>query len=274
MDNEKPSVDELEAKRKRLAGGVDEAKSALEVARSTFADAARSDPMAVEALLELGDAVTAAKATVKAAERAVRKCQTDIDGIRYDERMARVTEACVAARDTVQPVVAKWFKDNAGMVDEFVIDTLVITAKREPSGAVTVFAKPSGEHMPQRPASKRGNGERGPRGKRSVSRSRRLDRTQEREFRCPILQALDELGGRAHAHEEVRPLVQSKMDGKLRPDDHAPVPSTGEPRWWVAAKYEKKHMVMESPPLMNPSSPRGWWEITQDGREYLRNGKP
>ena len=67
------------------------------------------------------------------------------------------------------------------------------------------------------------------------------------------------------------------MNGKLKPDDHEPVPSTGEERWWNTAKWERKHMIDERPPLLNPSSARGWWEITQAGREYrkrMRNGTP
>lgn len=109
-----------------------------------------------------------------------------------------------------------------------------------------------------------------------AARRRRLDRTQERDFRLPILQALDEpsqRGGRARV-EEVRPLIERKMQGRLRPDDHEPLPSTGEPRWWNTAKWEAKHMKGEKPSLLNPSSPRGWWEITDAGREYLRRHRP
>ncbi|MGB6895777.1 MAG: winged helix-turn-helix domain-containing protein [Dehalococcoidia bacterium] len=102
-----------------------------------------------------------------------------------------------------------------------------------------------------------------------AARPRRLDRTQERDFRLPILEALDELGGRARA-EDVRPLLERKMEGKLRPDDHGTLPSNGELRWWNSAKYERKHMLRMGPPLLNPSSPRRWWELTDAGREYLR----
>jgi hypothetical protein len=103
-----------------------------------------------------------------------------------------------------------------------------------------------------------------------AARPRRLDRTQERDFQLPILEALVELGGRARVEQEIRPLVERKMQGRLRPDDHEPLPSNGEPRWWNTAKWEAKHMEREEPPLLNPSSPRGWWEITDAGREYVR----
>jgi hypothetical protein len=102
-----------------------------------------------------------------------------------------------------------------------------------------------------------------------AARPKSVDRTQERDFRLPILEALDELGGRARA-EDIRPLLERKMQSKLRPDDHGFLPSNGELRWWNTAKYERKHMVRMRPPLLNSGSPHGWWEITDTGREYLR----
>ena len=164
-----PSIDELEAKSERLANEVLEATSALEVAKSTFADAAKSDPTAVETLLELATAVKAAEATVSTAEKAVSRNQSDIDGIRYDEAMSGVTEATLAAMDAIRPAVEAWFADNSNIVSDFAIDTLVITAKREESGVVTCIAKPTGEAMPKRPTSKRTTGGNGKRGTRNVT---------------------------------------------------------------------------------------------------------
>lgn len=166
-----PSVDELTAKQARLAGDVGEAQAAYDVAKQTFADAAKSDPTAVEALLELSTAVAAAKATVGKAASAVSKTQTDIDGIRYDESMAGVAEASLEVKKDVTKPVTAWFDNYSNMVSDFAIDTLTIVAKREPSGAVTVSVKPSGENMPKRPSTRRatGNGERGPRGTRNVT---------------------------------------------------------------------------------------------------------
>lgn len=166
-----PTVEELEAKTVRLSGDVDTAAKAYDVAKTTFADAAKNDPTAVDTLLELSTAVGVAKSAVSKAQSAVGKCQSDIDGIRYDERMTGVTEASLFAKDSVQGPVDAWFDLNAKMVKEFAIDTLTIVAKREASGAVTVSVKPTGENMPKRPSSKRatGNGERGPRGTRNVT---------------------------------------------------------------------------------------------------------
>lgn len=165
-----PSVDELEAKSSRLAGDVLEAEKATDVAKATFADAAKADPTAIETLLELATAVKAAEATVSKAQNAAKGNLTAIDGIRYDEAMAGVTGATLSIRDNVEPRIAAWFKDNAKLCGEFAIDTLTIVAKREPSGAVTISVKPTGEAMPKRPSTRKatGNG-RGPRGTRNVT---------------------------------------------------------------------------------------------------------
>ena len=165
-----PSVDELQAKSGRLTGDVDSAKKALDVAKKTFADAAKSDPTAVETLLELATAVKASESTISTAERAAKGNETAIAGIRYDEQMTGVLEASLDIKASVTKSVVAWFNDNMGLVEEFSIDTLAITAKMEESGSVAISVKPTGENMPKRPSSgKGGGGGGGPRGKRSVT---------------------------------------------------------------------------------------------------------
>ena len=161
-----PSIDELAAKSDRLANEVLDANTALDTAKATFADAAKSDPAAVEALLELATGVKTAEATVSAAQRAVSKNQTDIDGIRYDEAMAGVSTVVGGARDEARPIGETFFAEKA--VTKNSIDTLTLVLKREESGKITVSGKPDGEKMPKRPSSGRGGGGGGPRGKRSV----------------------------------------------------------------------------------------------------------
>ncbi|KKK97150.1 hypothetical protein LCGC14_2655650, partial [marine sediment metagenome] len=105
-DKSIPSIDELTAKQERLANEVSEATTALDTAKSTFAASAKSDPTAVETLLELATGVKTAEGTVTAAQRAVSKCQTDIDGIRYDEAMGGVISASTAIKTSVtKPMV-------------------------------------------------------------------------------------------------------------------------------------------------------------------------
>lgn len=95
-----------------------------------------------------------------------------------------------------------------------------------------------------------------------------IGRTQEREFRRPILEILVEKGGSYHA-TDLRPILGQKMKEKLTEADLEAIPSTGEPRWWNTAKWERKTMTRHDPPLLETTSRHGWWEITAAGREYL-----
>jgi len=94
-------------------------------------------------------------------------------------------------------------------------------------------------------------------------------RTQEAEYRRPILQALVDLGGQAPIGQ-VLDRVHSLMKGCLKPVDYEPVPSDAKrPRWGVAAQFERYAMVRDG--LLRSDSPRGTWAITTQGRQYLRS---
>lgn len=164
-----PSIDELEAKTKRLAGDVTTAEKAMEVAKQTFADSIKASPNDVTALLELATAVKAAEGGITTAQRAAKGNETAIAGIKYDEAMSGVLVASAAMVDDVKAVAVAWFTDNGDIVEEFSIDTVTVVAKREESGTITVSVKPTGEDMPKRPTSGKGGGGGGPRGKRSVT---------------------------------------------------------------------------------------------------------
>ena len=97
---------------------------------------------------------------------------------------------------------------------------------------------------------------------------RSVSRTPDREFRTPILRALEEKGGRAPT-VDVLERVEQIMQPILKPIDYKPMQS-GQIRWKSAANFERKHMALERVPLINPGSPRGIWEITEAGRRYLR----
>lgn len=91
-------------------------------------------------------------------------------------------------------------------------------------------------------------------------------RTQEKEFRRPILEALEELGGAA-SHNEVLKRVYEKIKERLSKHDHQLLPGGGEVRWRNTARWCRKHMVKEG--LLASDSPRGIWEITPAGRMEL-----
>jgi predicted CopG family antitoxin len=92
-------------------------------------------------------------------------------------------------------------------------------------------------------------------------------RTPDRDFRVPILRALEEFGGRAST-SDVLDRVGELMRSDLKPIDFKPMQS-GQIRWRSAANFERKHMALEREPLIDPNSPRGIWEMTEHGRRYL-----
>nr|BAL53917.1 hypothetical conserved protein [uncultured prokaryote] len=104
--------------------------------------------------------------------------------------------------------------------------------------------------------------------RRSGRRQRRqpVDRTPQSEYRVPILEALEELGGAGHVTQVLR-IVYRKMKDRLTKDDLERLPSGGDYRWRNTAQWERKHMIGEG--LLRDDSPKGVWEMTEAGRAYL-----
>ncbi len=104
--------------------------------------------------------------------------------------------------------------------------------------------------------------------RRNLGRLRKGLRTPEPAYYRPILQALEEAGGSAPmAH--VLDRVYQLMQGVLKDVDHQPLASDPDmPRWRNAAQWARNSMVKEG--LMKSDSPRGIWEITHQGRTWLR----
>ncbi len=102
------------------------------------------------------------------------------------------------------------------------------------------------------------------------SKLKRGLRTPEDAFRIPILEALIELGDSA-AMSEVLELVEKKMKDKLNEYDYQILPSNNTIRWKNTAQWCRNTMVQEG--LLKSDSPRGIWEITEKGVEYLKNAK-
>ena len=99
----------------------------------------------------------------------------------------------------------------------------------------------------------------------------------EREtiYRLPILQALVELGGQGEVRNVLR-RVGEELEGKaaLKPFLREDLPSGQSVRWENRAQWERLHMVEAG--LLKRNSLRGVWEITDLGREYLKQrlGRP
>ncbi len=104
--------------------------------------------------------------------------------------------------------------------------------------------------------------------KRDSGRLKKGLRTKETLYYVPILEALSEMGGRGEIGE-VLDRVYGIMRSYLKPVDKEPLPSDpNTPRWRNAACWARNSMVKEG--LLRNDSPRGVWEITDAGRQWLQ----
>ena len=89
----------------------------------------------------------------------------------------------------------------------------------------------------------------------------------ESEYEIPILRCLEERGGRAPSREIVEAVGQALGD-KLTGLDKQPLKS-GDIRWENRAAFVRLRLVERG--KLAKKSPRGTWEITDEGRERLRS---
>jgi len=92
-------------------------------------------------------------------------------------------------------------------------------------------------------------------------------KTKQVEYRTPILQTLENLGGSGNVNE-VLDCVYKKMKDFLVPVDLEKLPSTRQIRWRDTAIWERYYMIKEG--LLKSDSPRGIWEISEKGKKYLK----
>lgn len=96
-------------------------------------------------------------------------------------------------------------------------------------------------------------------------------RTPDKEFRQPILIALEKLGGSGHIND-VMEIVSSLMESKLNKYDFQPLKSAPKfPRWRNTAQWERDTMVKEG--LLLKDSPRSIWTLSAKGKSYLQSQK-
>lgn len=104
--------------------------------------------------------------------------------------------------------------------------------------------------------------------RRNLGKLKRGLRTPEKAFNRPILQTLQELGGKGHMGQ-VLDEVLVKMKSILKDVDYEPLASGPDlPRWKNTAQWARNGMVKNG--LMRNDSPRGIWEIAEKGKEFLR----
>jgi Mrr N-terminal domain len=87
----------------------------------------------------------------------------------------------------------------------------------------------------------------------------------EREYVKPLLQVLHERGGRAPAREVIEE-VGHRLDDRLTPLDKQPV-SSGGVRWQNRVQFARLRLIDRG--LLKRQSPRGLWELTEQGAAFL-----
>jgi hypothetical protein len=92
----------------------------------------------------------------------------------------------------------------------------------------------------------------------------------EGEYWLPILEILDEAGGRARGKDVIETLG-GRLGSRLADSDHD-VLEMGEVRWMNRARFARLRMKERG--LISSESPRGIWEITPEGVDYLARERP
>lgn len=109
-----------------------------------------------------------------------------------------------------------------------------------------------------------------PKGKRLKVGSR----VPTNSFRLPVLRALLDMGG-SGPKAQVLARVHELIKDSLNAVDYEPIPSDPDrPRWRVRAEWVRFHLAEEG--LIKLDSPRGIWEISDAGQEYMKqnSGRP
>ena len=96
---------------------------------------------------------------------------------------------------------------------------------------------------------------------RKGSRARKGSLLPEAEYELPILKALMTLGGKAPTSEVVD-VVGQALDGRLTDTDRERLGS-GDVRWRNRAQFVRLSLIKRGD--MKADSPRGFWEITDQG---------
>jgi hypothetical protein len=126
-------------------------------------------------------------------------------------------------------------------------------------GLDAATAEQSAEHRPNRSRSEPS---------KSAVRSRRAPSGSllpETEYETPILRALESQGGRAPAREVVAAVGQA-IEDKLTDLDRDDLPNGGK-RWENRVQFTRLRLKERG--LIKSGSPRGIWEISDQGRETL-----
>lgn len=92
----------------------------------------------------------------------------------------------------------------------------------------------------------------------------------EREYWLPILRVLVEADGSAKANDVID-AIEPLIADRLTQADYEPL-QIGEMRWRNRARFARLRMRERG--LLSPTSGRGVWEITDEGRRFLNERPP
>jgi hypothetical protein len=98
------------------------------------------------------------------------------------------------------------------------------------------------------------------------TKRRRTGITHQKEYRIPLMQVLVEAGGRGKS-SDICNNVEEKMRDILKPADYEKLKNGKTPRWENFIRWTRQELVTEG--FLKSDSPRGMWEITNEGRAYL-----
>lgn len=104
--------------------------------------------------------------------------------------------------------------------------------------------------------------------KRGRKRAARGTLVPQADYELPILQVLDEKGGRAPSREAID-AIEPILGDKLEDADRSKTAS-GEIRWRNRAQFVRLSLIKKGE--LAKDSPRGVWEITDKGRRRIQKG--
>lgn len=103
--------------------------------------------------------------------------------------------------------------------------------------------------------------------RRDFGRLQRGVRASEEVFRVPILEVLVSMGDSGKVRD-VLAQVEKMVHDQLSEADYEHLPSTpNSTRWYNTAQWARNSLLQEG--LLRDDSPRGVWEISQAGKDYL-----
>jgi hypothetical protein len=112
-------------------------------------------------------------------------------------------------------------------------------------------------------------GRRRKRGQVQNKRAPKGSLTPDSVYERPLLEVLDQRGGRVPT-SDVLVELERRLQGHLKPIDYEPL-SRGETRWKNRVQFVRLKLIQRGD--ISGESPRGVWEITEQGRERVRSGR-